>query len=115
MKPFCCEQMGFQALCERSQSKGAGSHLISKRGDAELQAFTGITLGLTVERLMLPILLTQDHCEKVRSHKASRSGVERSWGLVDGLAITAAELLSYCLDHLISAGNALDRLGNILA
>src|SRR3981081_1223106 len=48
-----CEDMRFNAPEERFQHRAAGPHLVGQGRQAERQAFLGIALGLTVERLML--------------------------------------------------------------
>jgi hypothetical protein len=45
---------------DRLQRSRASSDLIGQRGEAEIDAFPGITLGLTVQGLMLAELLEQN-------------------------------------------------------
>jgi transposase len=42
-----------QPFEQRHQRHSAGAHLVGQRGEAERDAFTGIALGLAVQRLML--------------------------------------------------------------
>jgi hypothetical protein len=46
---------------QRLQHGAAGAHLVGQGREAERHAFPGISLGLAVQRLMLPELLEQDH------------------------------------------------------
>jgi|RhiMethySRZTD1v2_1073278.scaffolds.fasta_scaffold174778_1 hypothetical protein len=55
------EHMGTYEVVERAQHCGAAAHLIRQRRQAQIDPFTRIALGLPVERLMLPVLLEQDH------------------------------------------------------
>lgn len=63
-----------------------------------VHAFTGETLGLAVERLVLPILLEQQHGEEAWARPATRHDMEWRGRLRDLLAVTAGELLAYGLD-----------------
>jgi hypothetical protein len=59
VQSFGREDMGFHALQNRLEHGTAGSHMVGQGRQAERHAFTGIALGLPVERLMLAELLEQ--------------------------------------------------------
>ena len=94
------KHMGADQLVERPQQDGAAADLVGQRRHAEIDALARIALGLPVERLMLPVLLEQDHGEQARSGEAARQHVERRRRLADLLAIPAGELLAHGLHHL---------------
>ena len=71
------EDVGADEIVERAQNHGAAADLVGERREAEIDAFAGIALGLAVERLMLPVLLEQDHGQQARPGKAARQHVER--------------------------------------
>ena len=63
---LCRQDMGEQArpwpaALERPQHDGAGADLVGERRQTELDPLQGIALALPVERLMLTVLLEQDH------------------------------------------------------
>ena len=82
---------------------------------AEIDAFARVAVALAVQRLMLAVLLEQDHRQQVGAGPAARRRVERRRRLRDLLAIPAGELLAHRLDHLPPARDHLQRLGHILA
>ena len=49
----------------RLQRRRAGSDLVGQRGEADIDAFPGIALGLAVQWLMLAELLEQDHRQRL--------------------------------------------------
>ena len=75
------ENMRADEIIERAQNHGAAADLVGERREAELNAFAGIPLRLAVERLMLPVLLEQDHGQQARPGKAARQHMERRRGL----------------------------------
>ena len=115
MQPLGGQDMGFNALEERRQRRGAGAHLVGEGGQAQRHAFSGVALGLAVERLMLSELLEQDHGEKAGTDPASRGRVEGRRRLADLLAIPARELLAHILDHLPLARDHFQGLGDDLS
>jgi hypothetical protein len=107
--------MGLKPLMQRPQRRAAGADLVGQGRQAQGHALAGIALGLAVERLMLAVLLEQDHCQQAGAGPAARHDVERRRRLIDALAVAARELLPHMLDHLPLAGNHLQRLGDVLA
>ena len=73
--------------------------IIGERRDAEADAFGGIGLALTVERLMQAELVEQDHGQQVGAGASARDRMEGRRRLGDGSAITADELLADGLQH----------------
>jgi hypothetical protein len=57
MQSLGAQDVGLEALEQWRQRCRAAAHLVGKGRQAERQAFLGIALGLTVERLMLAKLL----------------------------------------------------------
>jgi hypothetical protein len=55
------EHVGSNEVVERPQHDGAGTDLVGQGREAEVDPFQGMALALTVERLMLAVLLEQDH------------------------------------------------------
>jgi hypothetical protein len=53
--------MGLDQRVQGRERGGTRAYLVGQRRQAELDAFTGIALGLPVKRLMLGELLEQDH------------------------------------------------------
>jgi len=95
-------------------SGGDGADLVGQRGEAELDAFAGVSVGLPVERLMPAELLEHDHRQKAGAGPAARRGVEQR-RLGDALAVAAGELLAHRLDDLPPARDDLQRVGDVLA
>ncbi len=91
------------------------AYLVGQGRQAELHALAAIALALPVQRLMLAILLEQDHGQQARTRPTPRGHMERCGGLQDLLAVPAGELLAYRLDHLPAARDHLQRLGDVLA
>src|SRR5438874_7287415 len=106
--------MSADQLVERAQKDGAAADLIGQRRHAEIDALAPVPFGLPIERLMLPILLEQDHGEQARSGKAAWQHMERRRRLADLLAIPAGELLAYDLHDLPLPRNHLELLGHVL-
>ena len=115
MQSLGSENMGADQIMDRLQGSGASPDLIGQRGEAEIDAFPGITLGLAVQGLMLAELLEEDRGQQVRACPSTRRGMERRWRLRDPLAIPAGELLADRLDHFPLPRDHLQRLGDILA
>jgi hypothetical protein len=89
MQALGAQDMGLEALEQRRQRGGAAADLVRQGRQAERHALFGITLGLTVERLMLPKLLEQDHREQAGAGPAAGDDVERCRSLADLLAVPA--------------------------
>jgi hypothetical protein len=107
--------MGADQPAERLQELGAAADLVGKCRQAQVDAFAAIALTLAVERLMLAILLEQDHRQEARAGKAAGKHMEGGGRLADLLASPAGELLADMLDNLPLPRNDLQRLGDILA
>ena len=115
VQSFCTENMGADQIVDRLQRGGAGPDLVGQGGKADLDALLGIPLSLSVQGLVLPELLEEQHCQQVGASPAPRCGVEGGRRLADLLAVAAGELLADGLDHLPLPGNDLQRLGDVLA
>ena len=100
---------------KRLQHGAAGTDLIGERRQADRHTFARITLGLPVQRLVLPELLEQDHGEQVRARPTAWRDVERRRRLADLLAVPARHLLANVLDDLPLARDHLQRLRNVFA
>jgi hypothetical protein len=107
--------MRFQTPKQRFEHGAGGSHLIGQGRERKRHTFLGIAFGLSIERLMLPELLEQDHCQKRRTGPAPGDYMERCRSLADLLAIPATELRAHMLDHLPLARDRFQRLGDIFA
>lgn len=104
-----------QQIEERLQHRTTRPHLVGQGGEAERHAFAGIALGLSVERLVLTKLLEHQHRQEARPRPAAGDDVEGGRHLTDLLAITAGEFFTDVLDHLPTARDRLQRLGDGLA
>src|ERR1700756_4331899 len=102
-------------LVKRAQESSAGPDLVGQRRHAQLDALARVALGLPVERLVLPVLLKQDHGEQAGAGKAARQHVERRRRLANLLAVPAGELLAHVLHHLPLPRHHFQRLGDVLA
>src|SRR6185437_11445426 len=109
------KHVSLDQLTERPQKDGAAAHLVGERRDAEIDALTRVALGLAIERLVLAVLLEQDHGEQARSGEAARQHAERRRRLADLLAVPAGELLADGLHHLPLPRHRLEPLGHGLA
>src|SRR6202021_2937956 len=98
---------------ERREHGTARADLVSQRRQAERHALPGVAFGLPVQRLMLPVLLEQDHCQEARASPAARDHMEWRRGLADLLAVAAGKLLANVLDHFPLPRDHLQRLGDI--
>ena len=115
VQPLGGKDVGLDQPVERHQREGGGADLIGERRDAERHAFAGEPLGLAVERLVLAVLLEQQHGEEAGAGPSARHDVERRWRLRDLLAVPAGELLAHGLDDLPRPRDHLERLGHVLA
>jgi len=113
--PGCSHNVRLDQLVERHQRVRRSANLIGKGRDAKRHAFAGKALGLTVEWLVLPILLEQEHREKAGPSPSAWDHVKGSGGLRDLLAVPARKLLAHRLDHLPRARDHLERLGDVFA
>jgi len=100
---------------QRGQHRAAGPDLVGQGRQAERDPLSRVALGLAIERLMLPVLLEQDHRQQARPGPPAGDHMKRCRRLVDFLAVAAGELLSDMLDHLPLPRDHLQRLGDILA
>jgi hypothetical protein len=99
MQPLGGHDVRQQPVVQGSQRRATGAHLVSQRRQAERHALARVALGLAVERLMLPVLLEQDHRQQAGTRPAARHHTERRRRLLDGFAVPARELLAHVLDH----------------
>ena len=67
MKAFGRQDMRCDQVVQRAERYRAGAHLVGQGRQAEVDAFARIAVALPVQRLVLPILLEQDHGQQVRS------------------------------------------------
>jgi len=109
------QDVGDEARMDRLKGGAAGTHLVCQRGQAQGHALAGVALGLAVERLMLAVLLEQDHRQQAGASPASGDHMEWRRRLGDGLAVAARELLAHSLDDLPLAGHDLQCLGDVLS
>src|SRR5580700_9191004 len=65
-----------KALAERVLN----ADLVSQRRQAERHALPDVAFGLPVQRLMLPVLLEQDHRQEARAGPAAGDHMERCRG-----------------------------------
>ena len=100
---------------ERGESSNPGTDMVGQGGDVEIDAFPGVAFALPVERLVLPILLEQDHRQQAGADSGTRDDVEGSRRLRELLAIPAGELLAHGLPHKPAARDDVEGLGNHLA
>lgn len=94
---------------------GTAADLIAERRCTERHALAGEPLGLAVERLVLPVLLEQQHREEARSGPAAGEHMKGRRRLGDLLAIAARKLLAHRLGDLPRARDDLERLGDVFA
>ena len=109
------QHVGRNQVVQRPQRHRTRAHLVGQRRQAEIDALSRVAIPLPVERLVLPVLLEQDHGQQVRARPAARHRVERRRRLRDLLAAPAGELLAHRLDDLPPARDRLQRLRHILA
>ena len=109
------QHMRRDPVVQRPQRHRAGAHLVGQGRQAEIDTFARVAIPLAVERLVLAVLLEDDHRQQVRARPAPGCRVERRRRLGDLLAMTAGELLAHRLDHLPAAWDDLQRLGHVLA
>ena len=107
--------MSFHKAKERIERRADRAHRVGHGRQRDRHAFQGITLGLTVQRLVLTELLEHDHRQEARPRPSPRDDMERRRRLRDLLAIAAGELLPHRLDHLPLTGLRFQRARHILA
>jgi hypothetical protein len=115
MQTFGAEHVLADQLVQGRQHRGRRADQIGEGRQVEVDAFSGVTLALAVERLVLPILLEEDHGQKAGADPPARDDVEGCWRLADPLAIPAAELLAHGLPDEPAARDHIERLGHRLA
>ena len=109
------EHVRLDQLVERHQRRRAGADMIGHGRDRQLDPLARILLALPIERLMIGVLVDQDHRQQARPGKAARDRMERRRRLRDRLAGPAAELLPHMLGHEPLPRHDIERLGDILA
>ncbi|CAJ0877680.1 hypothetical protein AMST5_02900 [freshwater sediment metagenome] len=101
MQAFGRHDMSFHKAKERIERRTDRADRIGHGRQRNRHAFQGITLGLTVQGLVLAELLEHDHRQQqARPRPSPRDDMERRRRLADLLAIPAGELLPNGLDHL---------------
>jgi hypothetical protein len=73
--------MGRKPLVQRLQHRAAGASLVGQGRQGQGHALACVALGLAIERLMLAILLEQDHRQQAGAGPAARHRMERRWRL----------------------------------
>ena len=109
------QDMRLDPPVERHERERSRADLVGERRQAQRHAFAGEALGLAVERLVLAVLLEQQHGEEAGAGPATRHDMEGRRWLRDRLAVPAGELLAHRLDDLPLARDHLQRLGHVLA
>ena len=109
------ENVSLNPPAERCQRCAAAAYLIGQGRQAEGYALPGVAFGLAVERLMLPVLLEQDHRQQAGAGPTPGNDMERRRSLADLLAVAAGELLTDVLDYLPLPRDHLQSLGDVLA
>jgi len=109
------EHVRLDQLVERRQHRRTGADMIGHGRDRELDPLAGKLIALPVERLMVGVLVDQDHREQARPGEAARDHVEGGGRLRDRLARAAAELLPHVLGHEPLPRHDVERLGDVLA
>ena len=107
--------MGFHETTDGIKRRADRPNRVGHGRQRDRNAFKGVALGLTVERLMLAELLEHHHRQQARPRPTARNHMERRRRLGDLLAIAAAELLPNRLDHFPLTGLRLQRLRHVLA
>src|SRR5436190_2766609 len=115
VQPLSGEDMCLDPPEEGCQHRTAATHLIGQGRQAEGYALPGVAFGLAVERLMLPVLLEQDHRQQAGAGPTPGNDMERRRSLADLLAIAAGELLTDVLDYLPLPRDYPQSLGDVLA
>ena len=115
MHALAGEHVRTDQVVQRPQQRSTTAHLVGEHRQAQLDALAPVALRLAVERLVLAVLLEQDHCQQRRPGEATRQYMERRGYLRDLLAVPAGELLAHVLHHLSLPRHHLQRLGDILA
>ena len=114
VQPLGRQDVGDEARMDRLKGGAASTDLVGERRQAQRHALASVAFGLAVERLMLAVLLEQDHRQQAGAGPAAGHDVVRGRCLADVLAVAARELLAHRLDHLPLAGNDLQRLRDVL-
>jgi hypothetical protein len=115
VQSFGSEDVRLHAPQQRRQHRATRPHLVGQGRQAERNPLPCIAFGLAVQRLMLPVLLEQDHRQQARAGPAARDHMKRRRRLADLLAVAASKLLADMLDHLPLTRDHLQRLGDVLA
>ncbi len=115
MEPLGRHHVGLHQPQDRRERRADRSHGVGHGRQRDWHTFQGVTLRLTVQRLVLTELLEHDHRQKARPRPSPCDGVEGRGRLTDLLAIAARELLAHRLDHLPPTGLRLERPRHVLA
>lgn len=88
---------------------------VGQGGNVEIDTLAGETLALAVQRQMQAEFVEHNVRQQSRAGPTAGDGVERRRRLGDGGATAAGEFLAHMLDHPPLGGDALQRLGDVLA
>src|SRR5882762_925923 len=107
--------MSFDKTKERIERRTDRSHRVGHGRERDRHPFQSVTLGLTVQGLMLTELLEHDHRQQAWASPTSCNGMERCRRLADLLAVAARELFAHRLDHFPLARRRFQRPGHVFA
>ncbi len=93
IEAFGGKDLGIDQPVDRNQGERGNADQVGKRRGAELHAFPGKPVGLAVERLVLAVLLEQQHREKAGACPSAWHHVERCSRLRQEQASQPCQLL----------------------
>ena len=67
MQSLCCHHMRLDQVVQRPQSNRARANLVRQGRNAQINPLQRVAVALAVQRLMLTVLLEQDHSQQVGS------------------------------------------------
>jgi hypothetical protein len=76
MNACCGEHVGLDQLVQRRQHRRACAYVISHCRERNVDPLSFVFLALPIERLMIGVLLDQDHRQQARPGKAARDRME---------------------------------------
>jgi hypothetical protein len=114
MQPLGTEHVLTNELVERRQDGSGRADQVGERRQVEIDTLASVALALPVQRLVLAVLLEEDHRQQAGADPAARDDVEGCRRLADPLAVPAAELLAHGLPDEPAARDDIERLGHRL-